>query len=123
MSVPAQVLLRGLPEFVRAVTQGDTIKVAVYARPYDAAVFPDDTDVEFRLRVVPAGEDAEEATYEGEGQMTVVSTSEQYATIELAAAGRWHFRAEIDGDYVGSDEASIMVPESAFAPADPSPDP
>lgn len=113
----ATIQLRGLPEFVRAVTVGSNLRVLVYVAGADNLPL-DPTASEMVLRVKPPtgnerqwGPDPDYAD-----DLEHPSVGNFYADTPLDEDGEWVIRVELTGDYNDADERTIRVPASALDP-------
>ena len=111
------VALRGLPEAVRAVTVGSTLRVYVYIVGDDLLPV-DPTEVTLRVQSPEDGAAEQVWTLDGAGAAEVLTddaVGNWHADVALDAAGVWLVRAVASGSHADADERRFTVPASAFA--------
>lgn len=104
--------IRGLPEYVRATTVGDNLRIRIYIAGADNLPLADIGTSDLTLKVKPPT--AAATDYE-EGDLTADGDGNWYVDHILDEGGEWIVRAEITGDYVDADERRFRVPDSALA--------
>lgn len=111
MSEGVRIRLRGLPEYVRAVTVGQNLRVLIWATDDGMALDLDGYTV--TLKIKPPESPEEEWTVDPEGLIEDAPGSLHLDRL-LDESGEWVFRVELTGPVEDADERTIRVPPSSM---------